>query len=85
MFKKIYIFGLLIFLLFLLAQNAFAQGNLDSNYYDKAYLEIDSMLYGRIPLSIKRAVFLAENAYLDGSLDYEKDFCEPIKQGADYL
>lgn len=54
-------------------------------YYQKAYVEIESMLNGRTPLSIKRAVFLAENAYLDGTLDYEKDFCEPIKNGADYL
>lgn len=43
------------------------------------------MLEGRNPLSIRRAVFLAEWAYLDGNLDYEKDFCEPIIKGADYM
>ena len=74
------IFGVLASL-----QTAFAQGNGELDFYDKAYSEITDMLEGRIPLSIRRAVFLAEWAYLDGYLDYERDFCEPIKKGADYL
>ena len=66
-------------------QLAFAQGNGDAGVYNKAYLEITNMLEGRTPLSVRRAVFLAEWAYLDGNLDYERDFCEPIRKGADYL
>jgi len=62
-----------------------AQSNSNREYYDKAYSEITDMLEGRTALSISRAVFVAEWAYLDGNLDYEKDFCEPIKKGADYL
>lgn len=64
---------------------AFAQTNAGNEYYEKAYTEMADMLDGKTPLSIRRAVFLAEWAYLDGNLDYEKDFCEPIKKGADYL
>lgn len=66
------IFGVLASL-----QATFAQGNGELDFYDKAYSEITDMLEGRIPLSIRRAVFLAEWAYFDGYLDYEKDFCEP--------
>lgn len=66
-------------------QLAFAQGNGDVGFYNKAYSEITDMLEGRTPLSVRRAVFLAEWAYLDGNLDYERDFCEPIRKGADYL
>jgi len=42
-----------------------------SRHYRQAYLEMADMLDGKIPLSIKRAVFLAEWAYLDGELDYD--------------
>lgn len=42
-----------------------------SRHYRQAYLEMADMLDGKIPLSIKRAVFLAEWAYLDGDLDYD--------------
>lgn len=66
-------------------QFTFAQGNGEVGFYNKAYSEITDMLEGRIPLSVRRAVFLAEWAYLDGNLNYERDFCEPIKKGADYL
>lgn len=66
-------------------QMAFAQGSIEATYYPKAYSEIKDMLYGKNPISVKRAVFLAEWAYLDGELNYNRDFCEPIKNGADYL
>ncbi len=66
-------------------QPVLAQRGNSSKYYNKAYSEISDMLKGRIPLSIRRAVFLSEWAYLDGNLNYEHDFCEPIKKGADYL
>lgn len=45
-----------------------------SRPYQQAYLEMAAMLDGRSPLSIKRAVFLAEWAYLDGALDYD-EYC----------
>ena len=43
------------------------------------------MLEGKSTLSIKRSVFLAEWAYLDGNLDFEQDFCVPLTKGAQYM
>jgi hypothetical protein len=40
--------------------------------YTDAYQEINQMLEGTKPESFKRAVFLMENAYLNGTLSYEK-------------
>ena len=48
-----------------------------STLYNQAYLEMVDMLDGKTPLSIKRAVFLAEWAYMDGKLDYGK-YCRHI-------
>lgn len=53
--------------------------------YQQAYSEIAGMLDGKRPLSIKRAVFLSEWAYMDGQLDYQKDFCDEISRVADYI
>lgn len=53
--------------------------------YNIAYTEISEMLDGKRPLSIKRAAFLAEWAYLDGELDYEKDMCQPIAEIVDFI
>ena len=55
-----------------------------SSLYNAAFLEISDMLDGKQPLSIKRAVFLAEWAYLDGKLDYE-EFCKTIDNVADFI
>ena len=55
-----------------------------SSLYNAAFLEISDMLDGKQPLSIKRAVFLAEWAYLDGKLDYEK-YCNTIDSAADFI
>jgi len=55
-----------------------------SPLYNTAYLEISDMLDGKRPLSIKRAVFLAEWAYLDGKLDYEK-YCNTIDSASDFI
>ncbi|MBR1654934.1 MAG: hypothetical protein IJ698_00740 [Prevotella sp.] len=74
-----------IFVIVVSLQPVFAVNSITNKYYNNAYFEICNMLEGRIPLSIKRAVFMAEWAYLDGDLDFERDFCEPIKRGADYL
>lgn len=47
--------------------------------YQIALDEISEMLNGQKPLSFKRAVFLTENAYYDGKLDW-KEFCGKIEQ-----
>lgn len=39
--------------------------------YEEALEQIGSMLSGRKPLDFKRAVYLTENAYLDGTLSYD--------------
>ena len=46
-------------------------------YYEDAYLELQGMLEGTIPLNFKRAVFIVENAYWNNELNYEL-FCEKI-------
>ena len=74
-----------VILISLSCQIAFAQSNVDNEYYEKAYAEMADMLDGRRPLSIRRAVFMAEWAYFDGDLDYEKDFCEPILKDVAYM
>ena len=66
-------------------QVAFAQTNAVNEYYEKAYFEMADMLDGKAPMSIRRAVFMAEWAYLDGNLDYKKDFCEPIIKDVAYM
>lgn len=55
-----------------------------SHYYNQAYLEMAAMLDAKQSLSIKRAVFLQEWAYLDGNLDYEA-FCQGVDTVAMYL
>lgn len=68
----------LLFLLFLLVLRSTAQAqHPDISRYETAYAEIADMLDGKASLSIKRAVFLAEWAYLDGNLDYDR-FCDKI-------
>ncbi len=52
--------------------------------YNAAYLEISDMLNGEKLLSIKRAVFLAEWAYLNGQLNYE-EYCKSIDSVANFL
>lgn len=83
MYKRVYMISILFLISCL--QTAVAQEKSISEYYDKAFVEMSDMLDGKKPLSIRKAVFMAEWAYLDGNLDYEKDFCEPVKKGADYL
>ncbi|HEY9083436.1 MAG TPA: hypothetical protein VIN73_08875 [Vicingaceae bacterium] len=46
-------------------------------YYNSAYDEIVSMLSGKSELSLKRAVFVTENAYHKNKLNYEK-YCKQI-------
>lgn len=39
--------------------------------YESAYIEFKSMLENRIPLNFKKAVFVVENTYHQGNLNYE--------------
>ena len=64
---------LLIVMIFRLSANA--QQKMAEDYYADAFNEISDMLSGKTQLSIKRAVYLAEWAYYEGKLDYQKDFC----------
>ena len=49
----------------------------NDEYYNAAFRNILAMLEGSTPVSIKRAAFLIEWAYLQGRLDY-KQFCNDI-------
>jgi hypothetical protein len=42
-----------------------------TEHFRNAFAEIDQMLKGERPLSLKRAVFLTENAYLDNRMEYD--------------
>lgn len=52
--------------------------------FDQAFNEISKMLNGRADLDLKRAVFLTENAYLDGRLDLI-GFEKQISNAADFI
>lgn len=52
--------------------------------FNNAYHEFADMLEGKKPLSIKRAVFLTEWAYLDGKPDYET-YCRQIDSAAEAI
>lgn len=75
----------MLFLLFFLVQQSTVQAqHPDISRYETAYAEIADMLDGKSSLSIKRAVFLAEWAYLDGNLDYDW-FCSKIDSAVIFL
>lgn len=74
-----------IFAILLFAMPVKAQQVAADSLYIQAYTEIADMLDGKQPLSIKRAVFLSERAYLGGALDYQKDFCDEISRIANYI
>ncbi|MCC5922104.1 MAG: hypothetical protein LAT68_17215 [Cyclobacteriaceae bacterium] len=44
----------------------------DKIHYQQAFEEITKMLTGHIPMDFKRAVFLTENAFHNGQLDYNE-------------
>src|ERR1035437_2093144 len=64
----------LIIILVLINLEFFGQ---DKKLYYSAYEEIHSMLKNEKTLDFKRAVFLTENAFYDGKLNYSR-FCEQI-------
>lgn len=71
----------ILILILLVCQSSIKSQTLTAeDYYDSAYNEITRMLSGKSPLSIKRAVYLAEWAYYEGKLDYHKDFCDEIER-----
>lgn len=74
----------LLLLFFISIQHLVCCAQATSPYFNTAYNEITAMLDGKAPLSIKRAVFLAEWAYLDGDLDYDW-FCSKIDSAAVFL
>ena len=45
--------------------------------YDSTFTVLEEMIEGKTPVDFKKAVYLVENSFLDGSLSY-KDFCEAI-------
>lgn len=53
-----------------------AQGQTKQSY-EAAYKEQLAMLSGKEPVSFKKSVFLTENAYYGGSLNYQA-FCQDI-------
>ncbi len=62
-----------------LITNNFSQTPKKHNYhlYEKAFQELLQMLNGQNPIDFKRAVFISENAYCNGKLDYAK-YCDEI-------
>ena len=72
---------LLLLLFFLVRQSTIQAQHPDTSRFETAYAEIADMLDGKSTLSIKRAVFLPEWAYLDGKPDYEA-YCAQIDAAA---
>ncbi len=52
-------------------------GEKGTEHFYNAYSEIDQMLSGEIPMNLSRAIFIVENAYYEGQLDYN-DFRNAI-------
>lgn len=64
---------LLFFLLFEASLSSFSQSLLDTKkteLYQSAYTEICEMLSGKKTLNLKRAIFITENAYVGGTMNY---------------
>lgn len=91
--RRLPIYSLLLFGVFRLS-SAYAVGDetipaqsVDTSVvlrYERACDEMVAMLDGRQPLSIRRAVFLAEWAYLDGEPNYDT-YCRTIDSAALFL
>jgi hypothetical protein len=61
-----------------------AQTNDSTKFYKDAFAEQLQMIKGVKPISYKRAVFVAENAYFKGKLDYTT-FCKGIRETGQQL
>ena len=74
---------LIAFFFLLLCMNLFAQStnkstiNKNKELFHTAFNEQLRMLQGKDSISLKRSVFLYENAYYNGTLNY-KEFCQTI-------
>ncbi len=66
------------------AANDFNRNNYDPAHYRKALYGIKNILDGKEELSIKRAVYLVENAYYDGKLNYE-EFNKQIQELVEFV
>ena len=55
-----------------------------SKYFREAFAEITEMLEGKKDLSLKRAVFITENAYLENSRNYDW-FCSDLATNVDLI
>jgi hypothetical protein len=53
-----------------------------TEYFQSALIELRKMLIGEIPLNLKKAVFIVENAYFENKLDYQQ-FENSIQQAVD--
>jgi hypothetical protein len=85
--KRLIYISFLLWGVQLYAQNyPVKQNRVDSTqkYYDIALDEIAAMLDGKQPLSIARAVFLAEWAYLDGKLNYQA-YCDTLNSATTFI
>jgi hypothetical protein len=74
---QLIIIALLLFPTFLSQKKALAQNSGPEEHYYGALYEIRLMLRDSIPPDFKRAVFLTEDAYMNGELDYAM-FCKLI-------
>lgn len=69
-----------LFLSLMICSSSYSQNNKQSNdkqIYQAAYNEQLQMLIGQKPISFKRSVFLTENAYYSGKLNYQA-FCQDL-------
>ncbi len=84
--RQIYILFLLLSVQLYAQNHTLMQDRADctQKYYDIALDEIVTMLDEKQPLSIARAVFLAEWAYLDGKLDYQA-YCDTINSAKNFI
>jgi len=69
------IYKILILFNTILSLNAYSQGS--KQYYIDAYKEQLEMIQGQRPIDFKRAVFLTENSYYKGELNYQT-YCTDI-------
>lgn len=82
--KLPFISAVIILLCLLLGHSLSIYGNLGDSiahntHYKAAYAELLEMLQDKKELSFKRAVFITEDAYYNGSLSYE-DYCTELNR-----
>ena len=63
--------------IFLLCHNGKSQ--VTKSLYDSTFTILSAMIEGKQPAEFKKAVFLVENSFLDGSMNY-REFCSVIER-----